>query len=170
MAGFDWSAFARIGAAIRRALDAIAPSAETIARRQALAFRTAYCGLLMEVARLESPRPDLKQAAVEQAVKETFAPDDTELAALTAGSSTNAYVSYYEPIALVNRHCSAQQRVQFVEQLWHVAYADGAIDMYEDQLVRKLSDLLYVAHADFILAKHRVCNPGGLNAAASCRQ
>jgi uncharacterized tellurite resistance protein B-like protein len=32
--------------------------------------------------------------------------------------------------------------------------------MYEDQLVRKLADLLYVAHADFILAKHRVQTAG----------
>ena len=160
--------FALIGAAIRRAIDAIAPGAETIARRQTLAFRGAYCGLLMEVARLDSPHPALKQAAAAQAMKETFSLDDAELVALTSrtAGNGNAYTSYYEPIALVNRHCSAPQRVQFVEQLWRVANADGEIDAYEDQLVRKLADLLYVAHADFILAKHRVRNPGMLNAAA----
>jgi len=48
--------------------------------------------------------------------------------------------------------------VQFIELLWRVAIADGTIDMYEDQLVRKLADLLYVSHADFILAKRRVQN------------
>jgi uncharacterized tellurite resistance protein B-like protein len=32
--------------------------------------------------------------------------------------------------------------------------------MDEDQLVRKLADLLHVPHTDFILAKHRVQNGG----------
>ena len=168
MARPESGAFTRMWAAFRRAIDAIAPSAETLAQRQALAFRSAYCGLLLEVARLASPHPELKRAAATQAMKEMFPLDDAQLAALTApGAGTgNGYTSYYEPIALINGQCSASQRVRFVEQLWRVAYADGEIDMYEDQLVRKLSDLLYVAHADFILAKHRVRNPGALNTAA----
>ena len=39
--------------------------------------------------------------------------------------------------------------------LWDVAYADGRIDKYEDYTIRKISDLLYIKHADFIKAKLR---------------
>jgi len=48
---------------------------------------------------------------------------------------------------------SMGERVQLVEQLWRIAYADGIIDKYEEAAIRKASELLYVAHSDFIRAK-----------------
>ncbi len=165
MAATEPGILSRFMAAIRRALDAVAPSAETIARREALATKRAYCGLLMEVARLASPQAALKRAAVPAAVNEAFSGDGTESASCVVNAPH--YTSYYEPVALLNRKLTPPQKVQFVEHLWRIAYADGDVDMYEDQLVRKLSELLYVAHADFILAKHRVRSTSVLKPAAS---
>ena len=48
---------------------------------------------------------------------------------------------------------SMVERVQLVEQLWRIAYADGIIDKYEEAAIRKASELLYVVHSDFIRAK-----------------
>ena len=48
---------------------------------------------------------------------------------------------------------SMRERVQLVEQLWRIAYADGVIDKYEEAAIRKASELLYVSHSDFIRAK-----------------
>jgi uncharacterized tellurite resistance protein B-like protein len=48
---------------------------------------------------------------------------------------------------------SMEERVQLVEQLWRIAYADGVIDKYEEAAIRKASELLYVSHSDFIRAK-----------------
>jgi len=48
---------------------------------------------------------------------------------------------------------SMGERVQLVEQLWLIAYADGVIDKYEEAAIRKASELLYVSHSDFIRAK-----------------
>ena len=48
---------------------------------------------------------------------------------------------------------SMEERVQLVEQLWLIAYADGVIDKYEEAAIRKASELLYVSHSDFIRAK-----------------
>ena len=39
--------------------------------------------------------------------------------------------------------------------LWDIAYSDGRIDKYEDYTIRKISDLLYIKHSDFIKAKLR---------------
>ena len=39
-----------------------------------------------------------------------------------------------------------------IEQLWDIAYADGVIDKYEEAAIRKVSELLYVPHSDFIKA------------------
>ena len=48
---------------------------------------------------------------------------------------------------------SMEERVELVEQLWLIAYADGVIDKYEEAAIRKASELLYVSHSDFIRAK-----------------
>ena len=48
---------------------------------------------------------------------------------------------------------SMEERVELLEQLWRIAYADGVIDKYEEAAIRKASELLYVSHSDFIRAK-----------------
>ena len=58
--------------------------------------------------------------------------------------------------AYTRRACermSMEERVQLVEQLWRIAYADGVIDKYEEAAIRKASELLYVPHSDFIRVK-----------------
>lgn len=147
---------------LRGVIEGVAPSAETLARRQALAVQRACCGLLMEVARLDHRDAERKREIVAQAMHEQFGIPDAVLAPMIAdaGRPENRLTSYYEPVALINQRCGADERARFVERLWRVAMADGEIDMYEDQLVRKLADLLYVSHADFILAKRRVQNAG----------
>jgi uncharacterized tellurite resistance protein B-like protein len=42
-----------------------------------------------------------------------------------------------------------------IEQMWTIAYADAQLSHYEEHLVRKIADLLYVPHATYIAAKIR---------------
>jgi uncharacterized tellurite resistance protein B-like protein len=37
--------------------------------------------------------------------------------------------------------------------MWQVALADNALSRYEEHVIRKVSDLLYLSHNDFLLAK-----------------
>ena len=37
--------------------------------------------------------------------------------------------------------------------LWEVVYADGKLDSWEEHLVRRIADLLYVTHTEFIRYK-----------------
>jgi uncharacterized tellurite resistance protein B-like protein len=156
-------------AKLRGVIDDIAPSPETLARREASALQKACCSLLIEVARLDSAGADEKRKAVSLALREQFALPDEDLAPMiaNAGRAENRLTSYYGPVALINKRYVPEQKVLFIEGLWRVAIADGKIDMYEEQLVRKLADLLYVPHTDFILAKHRVQN--GSEAPAQAR-
>jgi uncharacterized tellurite resistance protein B-like protein len=145
-------------AKLRGVIDNIAPSPGTHARREASALQKACCSLLMEVARLDAAGADRKREVVSETMRKQFAIPDEELAPMVAnaGRPENRLTSYYRPVALINKRYAPEQKAQFIEQLWRVAMADGKIDMYEEQLVRKLADLLYAPHTDFILAKHRV--------------
>jgi uncharacterized tellurite resistance protein B-like protein len=143
---------------LREAVERIAPSAEAIAQRESLALRAACCSLLVEVARIDRTGAAAKREAIARAMRETLDIANGNLASLIAETSRdeNRLTSYHDAVTLINGHLSAAERVAFVERLWRVAAADGRIDMYEEDLVRQLADLLYVGHADFILAKHRV--------------
>ncbi len=145
-------------AKVRGFIENVAPSPDARAQREVLALQTACCGLLMEVARLDSVGAERKRKAVSQAMREEFGIPNEELAPMiaSAGRPENRLTSYYRPVALINERCASEQKARLIERLWRVAMADGNIDMYEEQLVRKLADLLYVSHNDFILAKHRV--------------
>ena len=59
----------------------------------------------------------------------------------------------YEFTRLACTQMSVSERCTLIEQLWHIAYADGVIDKYEEAAIRKVSELLYVPHSDFIKAK-----------------
>ena len=37
--------------------------------------------------------------------------------------------------------------------MWGVALADDALSRYEEHVIRKVADLLYLPHHDFMLAK-----------------
>ncbi|MDD4881586.1 MAG: TerB family tellurite resistance protein [Gallionellaceae bacterium] len=142
-------------------IDSLAPSPQSRIQRDASAVREACCGLLMEVARLDNANAEQKRGLVAQMMREQFEIPDADLSAMIdqAGRLENRLTSYFDPVKRINRRFEPHRKAQFVEQLWRVAMVDGDIDMYEDHLVRKLADLLYVPHNDFILAKNRVRAP-----------
>ena len=48
------------------------------------------------------------------------------------------------------------QKQEVIRLLWQVALADDNVDKYEDYLVRKVADLLYVSPSDVVRLKHEV--------------
>lgn len=61
--------------------------------------------------------------------------------------------SLYDFTRLVNDEYSYSQKLQLVQDMWQIAFSDEQIDKYEEHLIRKVSDLIYVSHTDFIKAK-----------------
>lgn len=150
--------FEKIQRALHDFVEDIAPSPETRMRREAAALQRACCRLLMEVARLEDSNDKLKRDVVSESMLDQFEMPLPDLAAMidSAGRPENRLTSYFDQVTVINARFDLPRKVRLVEQLWRVAMVDGDIDIYEDHLVRKLSELLYVPHSDFILAKNRV--------------
>ena len=69
----------------------------------------------------------------------------------------------YEFTRLACSEMSLEGRCTLIEQLWHIAYADGVIDKYEEAAIRKVSELLYVPHSDFNKAKLAAANATNKN-------
>ena len=49
-----------------------------------------------------------------------------------------------------------QERIQMIEMLWEVAFADGNVDYYESNLISRIAGLIYVNDIDRGEAKKRV--------------
>lgn len=54
-----------------------------------------------------------------------------------------------------NEQMSRDQKLAIIEAVWRIIYADGQIDKYEAHFARKLMNLLWIDHKDFIEAKLR---------------
>ena len=74
-----------------------------------------------------------------------------QLAELEADRAT----SYYEFTSLINNTFTLDKKIKVVEMMWCVAFADNEMEKYEEHFVRKIAELLYVPHQDFIAAKLR---------------
>ena len=129
-----------------------------------MALQDACCGLLMEVARLDADKAAQKHQLVAEVMREQFSLADEVVSRMIEDASRPEHrlTSYFKPVRLINKRFDLERKTRFIEQLWRIAVVDGDIDMYEDHLVRKFADLLYVSHTDFILAKDRVQASNGI--------
>jgi uncharacterized tellurite resistance protein B-like protein len=46
--------------------------------------------------------------------------------------------------------------------MWVIAFSDEELDKYEEYLIRKVSNLIYVSHSDFIKSKLKAKNKGNI--------
>jgi uncharacterized tellurite resistance protein B-like protein len=118
----------------------------------------AAAALLIEVGRADYESDAEEQKAIIEAIRLGSGVEDGELASLVASAQETAErsTSLYEFTTLINAQYSMDEKFVLIKALWRVAAADGDIHRYEDHLIRRIADLLYVAHTDFIRAKLEV--------------
>ena len=61
--------------------------------------------------------------------------------------------SLYQFTTLINENYDHAAKTRLLSYMWEVAYADGRLDRYEEHMIRKVADLLYLSHKDFIQTK-----------------
>jgi uncharacterized tellurite resistance protein B-like protein len=114
--------------------------------------------LLIEVSKADHELDDEELARIRDVLKRQWGLPEQDLNGLleVAQDSSDTSVSLHRHIDLINRNFSQARKIELVRGLWEVACADHAIHHHEEALIRRLADLIYVSHTDFIRAKHRV--------------
>ena len=120
-------------------------------------LRLAIGALLLEMTHMDGEVKPEECQAVHTAVRTCFDLGEREAAELLelAEAERSESTDYYQFTSLINDAYTPEQKVKLVEVLWRIAYASEDLHKYEEHLVRKVADLLYVPHAAFIAAKHR---------------
>jgi uncharacterized tellurite resistance protein B-like protein len=115
----------------------------------------AAAALMLEIAEADHSFDEPEKQALLRILETSLQLDQATLARLweLARAERKEATSLYQFTSLLNASWSHDEKVRLLRQLWQVAYADGRIDRYEEHLIRKIGDLLYLTHGDFIRAK-----------------
>jgi len=118
-------------------------------------LRLAAAALLIETARADSRQDGVEEAALADTLKRGLGLSDAELDDLVreANAQADAATSLYQFTRLINDHFPPARKRQLIIDMWKVAYADGDLDKYEEHLIRRVAELIYVPHEEYIRAK-----------------
>ena len=115
----------------------------------------ACIALLLETSMADEVLDESELMALKNTLQKDFQINEDEIDELIdlAKENVEDSTSLYEFTRDINDTFDAAERVKLIESMWKIAYADGNIDKYEEHIIRKVSNLIYVAHSDFIKAK-----------------
>lgn len=124
----------------------------------------AVAALLIEAAEVDAPLDEPERAAVRRILQRRFPLDDAALQQLVAAAEKKAKRStqLFGITRLLNERFSRARRIELVEMLWEVAYADGALDPLEDSMVRQVGGLVDVSDHERGEARLRVLRRLGI--------
>ena len=130
------------------------------ANQQTLTLELASAILMLEIAIADGYFHDHEKDMMTQLLKSEFdlVDDNMDELIAIAQQELKETISLHEFTRLLTDTLNMEQRVKIVENLWRVAFADNELDKYEEYHIRKISDLLYISHTDYIKAKHIASN------------
>tara|TARA_Y100001970_G_scaffold178355_1_gene217188 strand:+ start:108 stop:560 length:453 start_codon:yes stop_codon:yes gene_type:complete len=118
----------------------------------------ACAALLVEIAFADKDFDEREKESLKQSLLKSYAIDIQTINEIIndAEKTVEESTSLYEYTRTVNDEFEYPQKLNLLENLWKVAYADETLDKYEEHLLRKISDLIHISHSDYINVKLRV--------------
>lgn len=128
------------------------------------ALQLAAAALMVEAATMDSRFDADERSRISQLVQERFALDTQETADLIAEAEKAATesVAFQGFTSAIKDGFDHDERVQLIEMLWEVVYADGELHDYEASLLRRVTGLLYVSDRESGDARKRVLERHGI--------
>ena len=122
---------------------------------EAHSLQLATAVLLVEVMRSDTDISATERSATLASLRTRFSLSDDELARLLAQAEDLAKGAndYFRFTSAMNEQFTQAQKIQVVEHMWQVAFADGHLDANENHLISKIAGLLHVTHGEYIAAK-----------------
>ncbi len=127
-------------------------------RKTALNPEMAAAVLLISMERADFESSADERAAITHLLALHFRLAEGEVEALLAEAEEEVgqAVSFYNYVEHLNSNLGQDEKCQVLKMLWGVAYADGQLDPFEEQLMRRMADMLYLSHSDYVRTKLQV--------------
>lgn len=127
--------------------------------------RLAAAALLVEAAMADGSMAATERDSIGRLLRQRFDLSDAAAEALfqEAWRRQQAEAQLFPFVRVIVDRSSEAQRIELLEMLWEVAYADGHLHDYESSLVRQVAGLLYVSDQSSGLARQRALAKLGLS-------
>ena len=90
--------------------------------------------------------------------KFNFSEADAEANINTALKDNNKRIEIFSQIKIILNEMDHKERIDVIEMMWGVILADGIIDDFEANLMRRMNGLLYISAIESAEAKKRALN------------
>ncbi|HEY4229141.1 MAG TPA: TerB family tellurite resistance protein [Thermoanaerobaculia bacterium] len=122
------------------------------------AVAIAACALLLEIAHADDVFTDEERQRILRAVREDLgvpAGDVDEVVRL-AEEERRESVDLYQFTRLLAEKFSREQRLRLIEVIWGIVYSDGQLTAAENQLARRIAELLGFQHPEVQAVREKV--------------
>jgi len=118
--------------------------------------RLATASLMVEIMVIDRQLDNTERDVIRRLLEKQFelSKDEIDQLVKLAHQEVAESTSLYQFTRLINDHFDEQKKVGLIENLWRVAYVDNELDKHEEALIRRIAELIYVSHSDFIRTKH----------------
>jgi len=118
----------------------------------------AACALLLEIAHADDVFGEDERARILRAVREDLgvAATDVDEVVRLAEAERRESVDLYQFTRLVAERFSRDQRLRLIEVIWGIVYSDGVLTAVENQLARRIAELLGFQHPEVQTVREKV--------------
>ena len=113
--------------------------------------------LAYEIARADGDISDLESNLLIEEIKKISKKvdkDEKEILKLIEVYSKDS-ISFYEFIEDINKDFNKQDKLDLINFLWEVAYADSRLDVNEERLIRRIADLIKIKDIEVLRLKDK---------------
>ena len=145
-------------ASLKRFFDKLSDDAPKVAADGADPLSIATCALFLELARIDENFSPQEVDMILGLIKERYRLSEESAQALMeeADAERDASVDLWQFADLINKNFSVAEKIEVVETLWQIVFADDNMDKYERYLMFKIGNLLRLDHDQLIQAKLNV--------------
>ena len=126
------------------------PEAETTSPDQ-----LATAALLIEVMVIDGDLDDQEMQAITGTLSNMLDLSEEQIDQLIELSKEEVAdaTSLYQFTKEINEHFDIEKKLSLMTAMWRVAFADGHLDKYEENIIRRVADLLHIRHSEYIRCK-----------------
>jgi uncharacterized tellurite resistance protein B-like protein len=138
---------------IKAILDWFAP--EQIQQQPQHTLEKATAVLLVEIMRADHHIDEAEESAFHDIATQHLglSAAEAQLLLQDARQMSEQANDLFQFTELLHQQLSIEDKFQLLCQLWRLAYVSDGIDRYEEHMIRRIAELLYIPHSEFIRAK-----------------
>ena len=121
-------------------------------------YHLAAAALYIDMAKADSDYTEDEKVQITSILKKCFNESDEYIENLMDDSEDELKksISIYEFSTELNKYFTRNEKYEMLKNLWRIIFTDGAVDIYEEHLIKQIAGTLNLDRQDIISSKMEV--------------